>query len=371
KSLIRQAQIHLAAQRTRRDTIIRQSRADIAQLLQHGLSQQVLNRIEQLHKDQCLLSTYDQINELCQYILANMSQISQHSDPLCLPVNVGQAVSSIIYAASRCGELPELHMIRNLFRQRYGSKFDTTNVELLPGNLVDSRIKERLSVNSATDGMKLHLINDIAAQYNLDLGFQDFVPTPGFQWQEKAEVMDLAIQDICSDSDESSIPASEFKTPPKVRSCYSYSGGGNPESLRNQSKIKGNEVLLKNSEPSSTRSSSATPAIRETSVVYLDDMEGSYSSKAPKGLSNSSDVSSSSSSYKAERPSVSKKGAPLSMGVASIAKQKEMAAKDRFSFDSSINKLKAQNGSSSTSSHVHPKLPNYEDVVAELTDIKT
>ena len=43
---------------------------------------------------------------------------------------------------------------------------------------------------------------------------------------------------------------------------------------------------------------------------------------------------------------------------------------DESSLDSSIDDWKAQSGSSSSSSHVHPKLPNYEDVVAKFTDIK-
>lgn len=41
-----------------------------------------------------------------------------------------------------------------------------------------------------------------------------------------------------------------------------------------------------------------------------------------------------------------------------------------LSLDSSIDKLKEQNGKFCCSGHAHPKLPEYEDVLAKLTDLK-
>ncbi|KAL9423576.1 hypothetical protein AB3S75_035626 [Citrus x aurantiifolia] len=41
-----------------------------------------------------------------------------------------------------------------------------------------------------------------------------------------------------------------------------------------------------------------------------------------------------------------------------------------LSLDSSIDKLKEQNGKFCCSGHVHPKLPEYEEVLAKLTDLK-
>lgn len=50
--------------------------------------------------------------------------------------DVQEALSSMIFAASRCGELPELHSLRNLFKQHFGQAFDRLNVELLPGKSI-------------------------------------------------------------------------------------------------------------------------------------------------------------------------------------------------------------------------------------------
>ncbi|XP_073268371.1 uncharacterized protein [Populus alba] len=305
KRLIEQLQLHLAAQKHRRESIIRQSRGDIAQLLQNDQLQQALTRVQQLYKDQCLLAAYDQINQLCECIINSMPHISQQQAWQCLPIDVSQAISNLIFASSRCGDLPELHVLRSLFKIRYGSKFENTNVELLPGNLVDSKMKENLSVNSVPEDVKLWLINGISYEYNIHLGFQDCGHSFRPQWQEKAEVLDLDIQDICSDSDESSILASKPRTPTTTKSLYNDMDRSSTDSLgRIHIKTKKNEVLFRNLEASATSTSSyGTLPIHQTSFIYLDDMEvkslsqgHSSSKKAPRSVVDSWNSSTSPSS---------------------------------------------------------------------------
>lgn len=56
------------------------------------------------------------------------------------PNDINEAVSSLIYASARCGDLPELRVIRKLFGERYGQRFAVTAVELFPGNLVNREV---------------------------------------------------------------------------------------------------------------------------------------------------------------------------------------------------------------------------------------
>lgn len=56
------------------------------------------------------------------------------------PNDIGEAVSSLIFASARCGDLPELRVIRKLFAQRYGQRFAIVAVELYPGNLVNHQV---------------------------------------------------------------------------------------------------------------------------------------------------------------------------------------------------------------------------------------
>lgn len=56
------------------------------------------------------------------------------------PNDVNEAVSSLIFASARCGDLPELPVIRKLFGERYGQRFAVVALELLPGNLVNRQV---------------------------------------------------------------------------------------------------------------------------------------------------------------------------------------------------------------------------------------
>ncbi|KAJ6724437.1 hypothetical protein OIU85_022368, partial [Salix viminalis] len=127
----------------------------------------------------------------------------------CLPIDVSLAISNLIFAASRCGDLPELHMLRSL------------------------------------------------------------------KPVQKAEVLDLEIQDIFSDSDESSMPASKFRTPTKTESLYNDLDRSSTDRLgRIQSRNKKNEVLIRNLEASATSISSyGILPIHQASVIYLDTIE--------------------------------------------------------------------------------------------------
>ncbi|XP_010535255.1 PREDICTED: uncharacterized protein LOC104810606 [Tarenaya hassleriana] len=124
--------------------MVRQSRADISELLCHGRLKAALHRAEQILVDERRLSAYDRIESYCTYILQNFSHLQQQSDIHLLPDEMKETIAGLILAASRIGELIELQPIRSLFRQRFGSEFDKNNVELCPENMVDSEIKRIL-----------------------------------------------------------------------------------------------------------------------------------------------------------------------------------------------------------------------------------
>ncbi|CAH9144649.1 unnamed protein product [Cuscuta epithymum] len=75
----------------------------------------------------------------------------------------------MIYASTRCGELPELRSLRDLFKHHFGQPFDKTNIELLPGNRVNMQIKKNLSREPIMEDVMLQLTNDIANEYATSL----------------------------------------------------------------------------------------------------------------------------------------------------------------------------------------------------------
>ncbi|XP_038901982.1 uncharacterized protein LOC120088637 [Benincasa hispida] len=158
KKLIKQVQCRLKLLNNKKSVITKQLREDIVQLFQNGYHQTAFNRVEQVLKDETRMAAYEILDNFCEFILLNLSYIRKHKD---CPNDVNEAVSSLLFASARCGDLPELHLIRKLFGERYGRNFETTAVELNPGNLVNLQIKEKLSITSVSDDDKQRMINEI------------------------------------------------------------------------------------------------------------------------------------------------------------------------------------------------------------------
>lgn len=66
------------------------------------------------------------------------------------PNDLNEAVSSLIFAATLCVDLPELQLLRKLFGERYGNDFVVAAVELCPGNHVNQKVFFFISLDLAT-----------------------------------------------------------------------------------------------------------------------------------------------------------------------------------------------------------------------------
>lgn len=150
--------------RNKREILIKQLRHDVSQLLIKGQLQSSFRRIELVFKEQNLLHGYDMVEQFCECILKRLSYIRRHKDR---PQDINEALSSLIFAAARCSDLPELQRLRSFFVKRYGLEFASASVELLPGSGVNKQIIEKLSVRSPTCDSKLNLMKEIAGEFNL------------------------------------------------------------------------------------------------------------------------------------------------------------------------------------------------------------
>ncbi|KAE8664071.1 LOB domain-containing protein 41-like [Hibiscus syriacus] len=164
KKLVKRVQCRLKLLKNKRFTIVKQLREDLAQLIKLGYEETAFNRAEQLLKDENLMAVYDMLDQFCEFINIQLSYIRRNKD---CPNDINEAVSSLIFASARCAELPELTAIRKLFGERYGHRFATSAVELLPGNLVNREIQEKLSVKSVSDDSKFLLMDEITRDYCL------------------------------------------------------------------------------------------------------------------------------------------------------------------------------------------------------------
>ncbi|XVF78177.1 hypothetical protein PTKIN_Ptkin14bG0108800 [Pterospermum kingtungense] len=217
KRLIEQVQSSLTIRRERREAIVKQCRLDLAMHVQSGLLETAMIRADKLYKDQCLVSFFDQIEHFCECIISNISHITTQRSWQTLPVDAREAVASIVFAAAKCGKFPELSPLGNFFKELYGSEFEVTNVELRPGNLVNFQIQQNLCIDPVTDNMKQTLLNEVSKFYGVPPAFPDAEDQSDGKcsFEQKAEVLDLEIQDKSSDIDEISMQRSEHETQDK------------------------------------------------------------------------------------------------------------------------------------------------------------
>lgn len=129
---------------------------DIADLLRNGLDVNAFNRAEGFLVEQNMTACYELIENYCGCISSNLSLM--HKQRECAE-ECREAVSTLIYAAARFADLPELRDLRNVFAERYGNSLDSyTSKEFM----------ERLKQKDFTKEMKLQLLQDIAKEFSIE-----------------------------------------------------------------------------------------------------------------------------------------------------------------------------------------------------------
>ncbi|XP_058773888.1 uncharacterized protein LOC131648119 [Vicia villosa] len=161
KKAIKKAKCRIRFLKNKRQTIVKQLRNDLAELIQHGHEEAALNRVEQLINDESLADAYELLEKFCEFILSQFSYIQKHKE---CPDDIKVAISSLIFASARCGNIPELSVIRKIFGKRYGEKFAKAAVELYPGNLVNKQLAENLSEKYVTEDLRYAKVNKIARE---------------------------------------------------------------------------------------------------------------------------------------------------------------------------------------------------------------
>lgn len=80
-------------------------------------------------KEQNALDALVMIENYC-HLLAERSELIANSREWESPADLKEAASTLIFAASRTGEFPELHEIRRVLTSKYGKDFACSAVEL-------------------------------------------------------------------------------------------------------------------------------------------------------------------------------------------------------------------------------------------------
>ncbi|KAF8658792.1 hypothetical protein HU200_059279 [Digitaria exilis] len=108
----------MAPIRRKKHAMIRFLKKDVADLLANGLDTHAFGRMDGLIVELNHASCYDIIEELCDYIRKQLGSLQKQRE---CPPESREAVSTLIFAAARFPDLPELCDLRHIFQERFGN----------------------------------------------------------------------------------------------------------------------------------------------------------------------------------------------------------------------------------------------------------
>ncbi|KAF8012655.1 hypothetical protein BT93_I0723 [Corymbia citriodora subsp. variegata] len=151
--------------RNKRQAVVKQMRRDIALLLQSGQDATARVRVEHVLREQNILAANELIELFCELIVARLQIIAKQRE---CPADLKEGISSLIFAAPRCSEIPELAAIRKLFEKKYGKDFVAAAIELRPNCGVNRMLIDKLSVRTPSGETKLKVLKEIAKEYQVE-----------------------------------------------------------------------------------------------------------------------------------------------------------------------------------------------------------
>ncbi|KAI4377383.1 hypothetical protein MLD38_015019 [Melastoma candidum] len=155
KSLIKLTRTRIDVIQRKRGATEKFLKKDVADLLSNGLDINAYGRAEGLLVELTLSSCYLYIELCCEFLLKQLSLMQKSGE---CPENCREAVASLMYAAARFSDLPELRDLRQAFQERYGNSLD---------HFVNQEFSERMAAKPSTMEKKIKLMKDIASEYSI------------------------------------------------------------------------------------------------------------------------------------------------------------------------------------------------------------
>ncbi|KAF6176314.1 hypothetical protein GIB67_011103 [Kingdonia uniflora] len=155
KASIKLTKTRIDVIRRKRNSMQKFLKKDIADLLSNGLEINAYGRAEGLIIELNLSSCYDSVEQFCGCIPRHLSVMQKQRE---CPEECKEAVSSLMFAAARFADLPELRDLRQIFTDRYGNSLDAFR---------NQEFVERLASKPPTKDNKLQLMREIAREFSI------------------------------------------------------------------------------------------------------------------------------------------------------------------------------------------------------------
>ncbi|KAL1807762.1 hypothetical protein ACET3Z_024752 [Daucus carota] len=142
------------------------AQSDVIELLKLGQNKRALIRVEQVIKEQNMLDVFVIIEGYCHLLIERLNLVEKEKG---CPEELEEAVSSLIYASTRCGEFPELQEIRAMFTSCFGREFTARAVDLRNNCRVDSKVVAKLSTRRPDLESRMKVLKEIASENDIRL----------------------------------------------------------------------------------------------------------------------------------------------------------------------------------------------------------
>ncbi|GMI94857.1 hypothetical protein HRI_003155000 [Hibiscus trionum] len=165
KTALRMAIPRIKLMRNKREAQAKQLKRELAQLLVAGQDQTARIRVEHAVREEKTVEAYNLLEIYCELIVARMPMVESQKD---CPIDLKEAIASVIYASARCEDIPELKDASKHFTAKYGKEFTSAALDLRPNCGVGRMLAEKLSAKAPDGPTKLKILTAIAEEHNIE-----------------------------------------------------------------------------------------------------------------------------------------------------------------------------------------------------------
>ncbi|XVF34982.1 hypothetical protein REPUB_Repub18cG0105400 [Reevesia pubescens] len=171
KIALRLAIPRLKLMKNKREAHVKQLKRELAQLLESGQDQTARIRVEHVVREEKTVAAYNLVEIYCELIVARMPVIESQKN---CPIDLKEAIASVVFASARCEDIPELKDISKHFTAKYGKEFTSAALELRPNCGVGRMLVEKLSANAPDGPTKVKILTAIAEEHNINWDPESF-----------------------------------------------------------------------------------------------------------------------------------------------------------------------------------------------------
>ncbi|XP_058722304.1 uncharacterized protein LOC131594243 [Vicia villosa] len=164
KTALKLAVSRIKLLRNKREAQVKQLKRELAKLLENGQDQTARIRVEHVVREEKTMAAYELVEIYCELMAARLPMIESQKN---CPIDLKEAVSSVIFAAPRCSDIPELADVKKHMASKYGKEFVSAAVELRPDCGVNRLLVEKLSAKAPDGPTKIKILTAIAEEHNI------------------------------------------------------------------------------------------------------------------------------------------------------------------------------------------------------------